>query len=201
LIAAILRDKGPDFPVRPDFSTFVVYEAMTFVSDVYGMLVTLKTLLDVFAPLVTRAIAPGEVLRGFNKDTFEGASRVPGGNLLNWLKFHSGADTAEGRCAAQLFEIVKREVFRWIATAVKWRDAAVHSGRLMTFIPMHVVVKRTFKTIREDEVVGPFMPDKTPVVSYANDLLRDAAELVDTSVRLLPGVDTSLLASSSWKGK
>jgi hypothetical protein len=196
LIAALLRDQGPDVVPRPGASIVIVYDAVTFVSSVYGMLVTAKTLLDVLAPLVTRAIAPGEVLRGFNKGTFDNEPKVPGGALLNWLRLHSGSGTPESRSAAKLFQIFKRDGARWINQAVKWRDAVVHSGRLISFIPMQATVVRSVKTVREDEVVGPLMPDRTPVVAYANGLLQSAAALVDEAVRCLPGVDESLLSST-----
>lgn len=103
------------------------------------------------------------------------------------------AGTAQGRAANELLDLFKSEVPRWIAPMVKWRDAATHHGRLFEFIPMHASVVRSFKTIQEDEVVGPSMPDGTPVAAYATSLLKDAADLVFAVVRALPGVNTSLL--------
>jgi hypothetical protein len=91
-------------------------------------------------------------------------------------------------------EILRPEVAGWIGTAIRWRDAAVHDGSLISFVQMQASVTRTLKTAEESEVTGPLMPDHTPVAEYARRLLSNVTRLVERSVRVLPEVDDSLLA-------
>jgi len=192
LVAKLRKISGPDFAPTDDKPIVAIYDAMTFVGSLYGMLVTMKTLLDVYAPMITDAVTPKERLKGFNSGKFEGAIG-PGGKVLNWLLKQSQLRTVGGECASKLLEILRPEVAGWIATAIGWRDAAVHDGSLQ-FVQMQATVSRTIKTVEESEVVGPLMPDHTPVAEYARQLLAKVTSLLERSVRVLPGVDPSLLS-------
>jgi hypothetical protein len=194
LTRAFDQDTGPDVLPTPEKPLLVMYEAASFVSSVYGMLLTLKSLLDVYAPFVTGALSPAERLRGFNKETFEGMPKVPGANLLKWLRNHANRGDDVGRCSGQLYAILKQEIEGWISPAVRWRDQAAHAGRLIEFVPMQARVIRSLKTISESDVVGPLMPDRTPVSAYAQKLLDNTVSLIGKTVRLLPHVETSLLS-------
>src|SRR6185312_7319048 len=125
LVAKLRKISGPDFAPTDDKPIVAIYDAMTFVGSLYGMLVTMKTLLDVYAPMITDAVTPKERLKGFNSGKFEGAIG-PGGKVLNWLLKQSQLRTVGGECASKLLEILRPEVAGWIATAIGWRDAAVH---------------------------------------------------------------------------
>lgn len=196
LIDEVFRMMGnTDFEPPAEKPILLMYESMAFTGTVYGMLITLKSLLDAHTPLVTKALVPGETLRGFNKGSVNGTPDVPGGRLLNWLQKQSKRQDDVGRQSGELHALFDQAIGQWIGTAVKWRDAIAHHGGLPGLMPMQAPVLRTMKSVRGDEVVGPFMPDGTSVIPYAEQTLAQTVELIGRSLRLLPSVDALRLSA------
>ena len=59
---------------------------------------------------------------------------------------------------------------------------------------MQAPVTVSVRSVTADDVVGPFMPDRMPVFEYAAHVILNLVDLVGTTVRILPGVDTNLLS-------
>jgi hypothetical protein len=194
LIEEVQKMMGPnDQAPRPGERLVVVSEKMSHTANVYAMLITAKNVFDAHAPLLTMALDPKEVVKGFNKQTVNGTPEVVGGKVLNWLDRHSRREGEVGRRSGELHALFDQAVREWLGTAVKWRDDITHHGGLNAFVPLHAPVNRTMKTIQGGEVIGPLMPDGTHVVDYTQGLLEKVVGLVTTSIRLLPEVDPSRL--------
>jgi len=194
LISRIIEMMGPhDFAPTPEKPIVFLYETMSFTGSVYGMLITTKSLFDVCAPLVTRSLVATEVVKMFSKEAVNGVPKVPGGKLLNWLDTHARRGGDIGERSKSLHALFRGAIDAWLGVAIKWRDDVAHYGGLKGLEMMAVPVKRTNRSVREDEVVGPFMPDGTPVALYADQLLNRTLDLIGQTVRLLPSVDAARL--------
>jgi len=100
---------------------------MSFQVGLWSFFVSIKSLLDVFAQLISRLIDPTAKTGGFHKKNINGELMV-GGDFINWMNNRVSPECYPNRDL--LIDIIKKNIKTWISYAVKKRDGIVHYGNL-----------------------------------------------------------------------
>ncbi|MFC1959026.1 hypothetical protein ACFLV6_03870, partial [Chloroflexota bacterium] len=72
----------------PQRDFVAIYHSMGFQAGLQSFFISTKSMLDIYAQIVSNLINPQSPLFGFNKHSFRGTKLV-GGTLLNWIENNS----------------------------------------------------------------------------------------------------------------
>lgn len=73
------------FTPNPQKPVIAIYHNMSFQAGVQSFFITIKSMLDIYSRIVSKALVPKSNLFGFGKAPFRG-KKIAGGTLLNFLE-------------------------------------------------------------------------------------------------------------------
>lgn len=179
-----------DFVPNPQKPTLVMCRQVDFQAGVQSFFITIKSVLDIYARIVVKAIMPESNFFGFGKKQFKGR-KISGGRLLNFVE---GSVPRSYAYRGKLIEILVSHIDDWISDVVDARDAIVHDGVLKNIIPMHVPMLKKPHEITEKDITLPSIQKKGDILGYCHDVRKNIGCMLKETLVLLPGVDTKLLA-------
>ncbi len=179
-----------DFVPNPQKPTLVICRQIDFQAGVQSFFITIKSVLDIYARIVAKAIMPESKFFGFGKKKFKGR-KIPGGCLLNFLE-----RSVPRSCIykEKVIEIIVSHIDDWISDVVDARDAIVHDGVLKSIIPMHVPMLKKPHEITEKDIILPSIQKEGDILGYCHDVRKNIGCMLKETLVLLPSVDTKLLA-------
>ena len=177
----------PD-PQRDDL--VVIYHSMSFQAGLQSFFISTKSMLDIYAQIVSKLIKPQSSLFGFNKGNFKG-TRLVGGTLLNWIERNSPTSYSNRN---QLIELLINHIDSWIGNVVGYRDQIVHHGNINVLREMCVPLLKKPKQIRKDEIILPAIKDEANLIEYCNYTLQNIYRMLKETVPLLPNVNFELVS-------
>jgi hypothetical protein len=156
---------GPQI-IPLEWDILAICQSATWPSLFQGLLVFLKSLLDLMGTTWAMIAYPATSMRGFRKGRVD-QEELAGGKLINWFRqscptsFHKSADVADA---------VQKHSRAWITQAVNYRDTLVHYGNIAGLKPLALRVKlkriksmptrgRPVPNYTPEEVLRPAMPD------------------------------------------
>ncbi len=167
----------------------VICRQVGFQAGVQSFFITIKSMLDIYARIVVKAIMPKSNFFGFGKKQFNGR-KISGGRLLSFLE-RSVPRSYVYR--GKLIEVLVNHIDDWISDVVDARDAIVHDGVLKNIIPMHVPMLKKPHEITDDDIILPSIQKKGDILAYCHDIRKNIDCMLKETLVLLPGVDTKLL--------
>lgn len=180
-----------DFVPPPDKPCVVTFHDLSFLGGVYATLISLKSLLDLYARLIAKLLVPTATVFGFKSGRYKGRN-VSGGSFLTWIEKSAPKGYPKRE---QLLMLLLEHISGWIDQAVSYRDAVVHDRMVGGIREACVAFNRPVARLRDSDVILPTMEDGQPVVEYCRMLEVRAHRLVVETIALLPGVEFRLLAS------
>lgn len=144
------------FTPNPQKPVIAIYHNMSFQAGVQSFFITIKSMLDIYSRIVSKALVPKSNLFSFGKAPFRG-KKVAGGTLLNFLERNTAESCVENK---QLVRIFLSHINDWIGDAVKIRDDIVHKGQPSNLIEMCVPILRKPQEIIKDEIILPAIVER-----------------------------------------
>jgi len=178
---------SPD-PQRDDL--VVIYHSMSFQAGLQSFFISTKSMLDIYAQIVSKLIKPQSSLFGFSKSNFKG-TRLVGGTLLNWIERNSPASYSNRN---QLIELLINHIDSWISNVVGYRDQIVHHGNINVLREMCVPLLKRPQQIRKDEIIQPVIKDEGDLLEYCNYTLQNIYRMLKETIPLLPDVNFDLIS-------
>lgn len=177
------------FTLDPQRDDLVIYHSMSFQAGLQSFFISTKSMLDIYAQIVSKLIKPQSSLFGFNKGSFRG-TRLVGGTLLNWIERNSPASYSNRK---QLIELLINNIDSWISNVVGYRDQIVHHGNINVLREMCVPLLKRPQQIRKDEIILPAIKDEGDLLEYCNYSLQNIYRMLKETVPLLPNVNFELI--------
>ncbi len=179
------RGASPD----PNKPSILLNYSLRCLGSVHVVLMATKAFMDVFAQMMTAAIRPGQAIRGFNKASRDG-KKVPGWRVVRWLR-----DLPDGLFSHRdtMINHLIAAIDGWLAEAIHYRDEVAHSGQIQQYAHMALPFLKLPKDLTLSEIQDPRMPNGQQVAEYSAGIAQKILDLVDTTSRLLPGVQAELL--------
>lgn len=178
-----------DFVPNPKKLPLAIYHNMTFQAGLQSFFITTKSMLDMYARIVAKAIMPKSNFFGFKKALFQG-KKIPGGALLNFLE-RSVPRTYANR--DKLIGILCNHIDSWISDVVRLRDEVVHEGQPNDLIEMCVLLSKNPQEITREEIILPTIHGKGTILEYCQVVQESIYRMLRETLGLLPSVDTELL--------
>ncbi len=179
-----------DFTPSPQKPVIAIYHNMSFQTGVQSFFITIKSMLDIYSRIVSKALVPKSNLFGFGKASFRG-KKIAGGALLNFLEKNTTRSCVGSK---KLIGIFLSHIDAWIGDVVKIRDDIVHKGQPTDLIEMCVPILRKPQEITKDEIILPAIRAKGNILEYCQYVRRNTDRLLGETLILLPDIDTKLLA-------
>jgi len=179
-----------DFIPDPQKPALVICRHIDFQAGVQSFFITTKSVLDIYARMISKAIVPKSDLFSFGKAPFKG-KKITVGTLLNFLEKSVPRSYSD---RGKLVEILVSHINDWISDAVEARDAIVHDGVLKNIIEMHVPMLKKPQEITADDIILPSIQGKGSILGYCQGIRQNIDRMLKETLVLLPGVDTKLLA-------
>ena len=166
------------------------YRSISYIASFHGILLSLKSLLDMYARLCYHLIWGKNVGRGFNKGKVKSVE-ISGGRVINHLLNSCPSDYDEGE---ELAKVIENHSKKWITKAIYYRDQVAHTGNIKEFLPLRVEFVKSSKSrkYKIEELMEPKI-DKMPIVIYADLITDNTSRFLVDSIKLLPNVDMSYL--------
>jgi len=176
-----------------DISPKVYFRNMSYHAGLSTALLSLKSGLDVYAKLISLMIKPSRKppLDGFNRTTVEGKD-IRGGHALQWLERQ-----ADFPGKAALHRAIATAIHGWMDEAIKYRDDAVHFGRVKGAVGSSIVVTKPVALMSAADIAPPQMPNGVPVDNYCREALTLYERFLGETLPLIPGVRTDMLSLGS----
>ena len=178
------------FTPNPQRPAIAIYHNMSFQAGVQSFFITIKSMLDIYSQIMSKALIPKSNLFSFGKAPFRG-KRIAGGTLLNFLERNTAKSCVDNET---LIGILLSHIDDWIGDVVKIRDDIVHKGQPTDLIEMCVPISKKPQEITKDEIILPTMRGKGNILEYCQDIRGNIDRLLEETLVLLPGIDTKLLA-------
>ena len=164
------------------------YRGVTYLASIHGILISLKSFLDVMSILWRSLINGRKMAGGFNKGKInEGEDKLAGGSLINDIR-NTTIQNADK--LASLIETNSRE---WITEAVSYRDTLLHRGEIGGLMHFAVQLQRGKWPYADEAVQTPIMPNGTPLRDYCKMLLENTIYMLERGILLLPNIDLTLI--------
>lgn len=174
----------------PEKPAEAIYHNMGFQLGVQSFFITTKSMLDIYARIIQKAIKPDSTPCDFNKAIIRG-KEVAGGRVLNFLE----------RCVPKSYEnkekligVLRRHIDNWIGDAVKLRDEIAHKGILSDLREMRVPLSKKPQQITKDDIILPTIRDKGDLSKYCAFILKGIGHMLEETLVLLPNVDMNSIA-------
>lgn len=178
------------FTPDPQRDAVAIYHSMSFQVGLQSFFISTKSMLDIYAQIVSKMIKPQSSLFGFNKGNFRG-TRLVGGTLLNWIERNSSAAYSNKK---QLIELLINQIDSWISNVVGYRDQIVHHGNITALMEMRVPLLKRPQQIGKDEIILPAIEDEGDLLEYCNSSLQHTYRMLKETIPLLPNVDLKLIS-------
>jgi hypothetical protein len=178
------------FQPPADKPTVIIFHNPSFLSGLYATLISVKSLLDLYARLVAKLIVPSASVFGFNSGQFQGRN-VSGGRFLSWLE---SSTPREFKRRQDLISVFMHNLDEWLERAVAYRDSVVHDGEVPGLREAMLPFTDEAAHLRESDIVLPMMPDGQPVSDYCSAVVERVRALVAETLLVLPNVDSKLLS-------
>ncbi len=188
-----ISNKGVAFQefvdLKPNKSIVAIYDSITHIHAMHGLLYSLKSFLDVYASFMANTIGTkGQtVLFGRKKGKYNGIS---GGRLLDWISNSAPSSFTKKK---ELCSVIEKHSTEWISEAVDYRDTLSHYGDIDNFVDMHLS-REDGEDTKLENIVMPTMPNGKELVEYADYLAHSLIEFIKETVIFLPNVNMDLLS-------
>lgn len=178
------------FTPNPQKPVIAIYRNVSYQAGVQSFFITIKSMLDIYSRITSKALVPKSNLFGFGKALFRG-KRIAGGTLLNFLERNTAKSCVESK---KLIGIFLSHIDGWIGDVVEIRDDIVHKGQPTDLAEMCVPILKKPQEITKDEIILPTIRRRGNILEYCQRIRRNIDRLLQETLILLPGVDTKLLA-------
>jgi len=160
------------------------------------VLVSLKSLLDVYATLISRSFVPNTTLkfkRGNVMNNVSNAERsLSGGRLIAWLR--QSVPDKDAEAANTIADIITRHSERWLTDAVELRDQIAHFGEIRALKPVGTSLRLFSKSGFNPQLLsGPYIHDDRDVPSYCESILSNTSVFLEETIAHLPGINMELI--------
>ncbi len=167
----------------------VSYNSMSNVSNLYGIFISVKSFLDIWAISCVTIIDPKSTLHGFNKKKIDG-NELAGGSFINWLRRSAPANNN----AEELASLTKNHSQNWISEVVEFRDQIVHYGEIENLSSLRLQIKgSTKRKYVEEDIILPQLPNKKPIMDYCQSIVSSLNIYLIDCIKLLPNIDNKFL--------
>lgn len=170
--------------------------SLGYLSVIDGVLVSLKSLLDVYATLISRSFVPNKTLK-FNRGNVKNVSNtgrsLSGGRLIAWLRQPVPEKDAEN--ANAVADIITRHSEEWLTDAVELRDQIAHFGEIRALKPVGTSLRLFSESgfNPQQAMSGPYMPDDRDVPSYCESLLSNTSVFLEETIAHLPSINMKFI--------
>lgn len=178
------------FAPNPQKPVIAIYHNISSQAGVQSFFITIKSMLDIYSRIMSRALAPKSNLFSFGKAPFRG-KKIAGGTLLNFLERNTAKSCVENK---KLIGIFLSHIDDWIGDVVKIRDDIVHKGQPTDLVEMCVPILKKPQEITKDQIILPTILGRGNILEYCQHIRRNIDRLLEETLILLPGIDTKLLA-------
>jgi len=175
---------------------WVQLAGMGSLTAIDGVLLSLKSLLDVFSTIVSTSFVQGQRIQ-FNRKVINDSSRqLSGGRLISWLRQNVPNEYSE--IAISISDIILKHSNEWITDTVVQRDEIVHFGQLTCFKPVGTTLRIFSDTnFNINGLSGPYIHDES-IDDYCKRILSNAGTLFDEVISLLPSVDKDIIKTGIY---
>lgn len=149
------------YPTNDDRPLIAFYRGITYLASIHGILISLKSFLDVMSILWCSLVNGKKMAGGFNAGKIKGkinGEELAGGKLINRIR-NTRVQNAEK--LASLIEDNSRE---WITEAVSYRDTLLHYGELKGLTHFAVPLQRGKWPYVDKDVQIPIMPNGDSII-------------------------------------
>ena len=178
------------FTLEPQRSAVAIYHSISFQTGLQSFFISTKSMLDIYAQIISKLISPQSSLFGFKKGSFRGTKLV-GGSLLKWIENNSPLSYTNKK---QLIELLINHIDSWISKVVGYRDQIVHRGNIYFLVEMCVPLVKRPQQIRKDEIILPAIKDEGDLLGYCNYSLQNIYRMLKETIPLLPDVNFGLIS-------
>lgn len=170
--------------------------SLGYLSVLDGVLISLKSLLDVYATLISRSFVPNKTLkfnRGNVKNNVSNTERsLSGGRLIAWLRQSVPDKDAEN--ANAVANIITRHSEEWLTDAVELRDQIAHFGEIRALKPVGTSLRSFSESgFNPQAMSGPYMPDDRDVPSYCESILSNTSVFLEETIANLPSINMEFI--------
>lgn len=178
-----------------DEGVVAIYDGVSYITELHGILYSLKSFLDIFAFFLCGSIDISLKGMTFSSKNIDGQN-LSGGNVINWLRSSAPSSFANREALAITIETHSR---KWITKTVEYRDRLTHYGDLPGFLDMHVnVISHPIQNITKQSIVHPYMPDGIELLTYNDNLVINLVAFIEEAAKQLPFVKMGMLNFDVW---
>jgi len=149
----------PAFPKKESKTFIVYYHGVGYLSALYGILISLKSLLDILAVLIYKSLPVNAKFDGWGDR---------GKKVINALT-NNVSDQYKPK-ADYLKRVIECHWGGWIDEAVKYRDEIVHQGDISGLGHLKAILTGEKRQYSKDDILRPKMPNGNYVDDYCKNL-------------------------------
>lgn len=166
--------------------------SLGYLSALDGVLVSLKSLLDVYATVISSSFVASQNLK-FNRGKVDDTGReLSGGRLIKWLR--RSVPTEHAKSASVIADIIIQHSGGWLTDAIELRDKIVHGGEIRALKPVATTLRLFSKSgFNSQALSGPYMHDGRDVPTYCGNILTNASAFLEETIKHLPGIEMKLI--------
>lgn len=172
---------------------FVQCSSSGYLSVLDGVLVSLKSLLDVYATVISRSFVPNQTLK-FNRGKLKskGGNKLTGGRLIEWLR--QSVPKMEAKSANVIADIITRHSEEWLTDAIELRDKIVHGGEIRALKPVATTLRLFSESGFDPQALsGPYMHDDSDVQTFCEKIITNTGAFLEETIINLPGINMGLI--------
>ncbi|MCK4739523.1 MAG: hypothetical protein KAT46_06205 [Deltaproteobacteria bacterium] len=172
---------------------FVQFASLGYLSALDGVLISLKSLLDVYATIVSRSFVSSQALK-FNRGNVKNIERkISGGRLIKWLRQSAPKEDAEA--ANIIADILTKHSKDWLTDAIALRDRIVHDGEIRELKPVATTLRGFSDSgFNSQALSGPYMHNDSDVPSYCESILTNTSIFLEETIAHLPGIKMEFIS-------
>ena len=155
----INREIAPALPKKESKTFIVYYHGVGYLSALYGILISLKSLLDILAVLIYKSLPVNAKFDGWG----DKGKRVI--NALTNNVSHQYKPKAD-----YLKRAIECRWEGWIGEAVRYRDEIVHRGDISELGHLKAILTGEKRQYSKDDILRPKMPNGSYVDEYCKNL-------------------------------
>jgi len=170
---------------------WIELSSLSYLSAIDGVLMSLKSLLDVYANVISKSFIPSQNLK-FNRGNIEGGDKLAGGKLIKWLQ--GSIPVKDEKTANILADIITKHSREWITDVVEFRDKIVHDGEIRGLIAAGTSLKIFAEHGFNPQLIrGPYILDNQDIYEYCINILKNTNTFLEETISILPNVNLKLI--------